>query len=190
MVGKKRGRTTKEWAKKVKKTDVIEVGESDEDETGRVKAVEGLGLSRKLLCPPPPKQGRLLPQGHSGFRDFRMPRAREESNPAPSQTKPSLPHSPTTTLIHFIRHCFHLQRSYTSLTYIVYVVLTFFVISDWIFTGVNAWLKLQIQLVAAIKGLNRSRLSYNKKYKSILADYKNNKMANGVSCANRYQECR
>jgi len=116
MVGKKRGHTTKEGAKKVKKTDVIEVGESDEDETGRVKAVEGLGLSRKLLCPPPPKQGRLLPQGHSGFRDFRMPRAREESNPAPSQTKPSLPHSPTTTLIHFIRHCFHLQRSYTSPT--------------------------------------------------------------------------
>jgi hypothetical protein len=37
MVGKKRGRTTKEGAKKVKKTDVIEVGESDEDETGRVK---------------------------------------------------------------------------------------------------------------------------------------------------------
>ncbi len=37
MVGKKRGRTTKEGAKKVKKADVIEVGESDEDETGRVK---------------------------------------------------------------------------------------------------------------------------------------------------------
>ena len=37
MVGKKRGHTTKEGAKKVKKTDVIEVGESDEDETGRVK---------------------------------------------------------------------------------------------------------------------------------------------------------
>jgi hypothetical protein len=37
MVGKKRGRITKEGAKKVSKTDVIEVGESDEDETGRVK---------------------------------------------------------------------------------------------------------------------------------------------------------
>jgi hypothetical protein len=37
MVGKKRGRTTKEGAKKVKKADVIEVGESDEDEAGRVK---------------------------------------------------------------------------------------------------------------------------------------------------------
>jgi hypothetical protein len=43
MVGKKNGRTikegatTKEGAKKVKKTDVIEVGESDEDEMGRVK---------------------------------------------------------------------------------------------------------------------------------------------------------
>jgi hypothetical protein len=37
MVGKKKVRTTKEGAKKVKKTDVIEVGESDEDETRRVK---------------------------------------------------------------------------------------------------------------------------------------------------------
>jgi hypothetical protein len=37
MVGKKRGRTTKEGAKKVKKTDVIEIGESDKDGTGRVK---------------------------------------------------------------------------------------------------------------------------------------------------------
>jgi hypothetical protein len=37
MVGKKRGRITKEEAKKVKKADVIEVVESDEDETGRVK---------------------------------------------------------------------------------------------------------------------------------------------------------
>jgi hypothetical protein len=37
MVGKKKGRITKEISKKVRKADVIEVGESDEDETGRVK---------------------------------------------------------------------------------------------------------------------------------------------------------
>jgi hypothetical protein len=37
MVGKKRGRITKDVSKKVRKADVIEVGESDEDETGRVK---------------------------------------------------------------------------------------------------------------------------------------------------------
>ena len=37
MVGKKRGRTTKEGSKKVRKADVIEVGESDEEETGRMK---------------------------------------------------------------------------------------------------------------------------------------------------------
>jgi hypothetical protein len=117
-----------------------------------------------------------------------MPRAREESNPAPSQTKPSFPHSPTITPIHFIRHCFHLQRSYTSPTYLVYVVLTFFDISDWIFTGVNQWFKLQIRLVAAIKGFNRSWLSCKKKYKSILADYRNDKRANEVSGADRHQE--
>jgi hypothetical protein len=37
MVGNKRGCITKEVSKKVKKTNVIEVGESDEDETGRMK---------------------------------------------------------------------------------------------------------------------------------------------------------
>ena len=37
LVGKKRGRTTKEGSKKVRKTDVIEVGESDEEEMGRMK---------------------------------------------------------------------------------------------------------------------------------------------------------
>jgi hypothetical protein len=37
MVGKKRGRITKEGSKKVRKADVIEVGESDENETRRVK---------------------------------------------------------------------------------------------------------------------------------------------------------
>jgi hypothetical protein len=37
MVGKKRWCITKEGSKKVRKTDVIEVEESDEDETGRVK---------------------------------------------------------------------------------------------------------------------------------------------------------
>ena len=37
MVRKKRGRTTKEGLKKVRKADVIEVGESNEEEMGRVK---------------------------------------------------------------------------------------------------------------------------------------------------------
>ena len=37
MVGKKRGRTTKEGSKKVRKADVIEVGESYEEKIGRVK---------------------------------------------------------------------------------------------------------------------------------------------------------
>ena len=143
------------------------------------------------LCPLPPKQGRLLPQGHSGFRDFRVSRAREESNLAHFRVKPSVPHSPTTTPIQFIRHCFQLLRSYTSLTYLVYVVLTlFFDISDWIFTGVNVWLKLQIRLVAAIKGFNKSWLSCKKKYKSIIIDYRNDKRANEISGADKHQECR
>jgi hypothetical protein len=137
-----------------------------------------------------PEQGRLLPQGHSGFREFQMPRAREESNPTRSQTKLSLPYSPTTTPIQIIRHCFQLQRSYTSLIYLVYVVLTFFDIFYWIFIGVNAWLKLQIRLVAAIKGFNKSWLSCKNKYKSILANYRNDKMTNEVSGANRHQECK
>jgi hypothetical protein len=37
LVRKKRGRITNERSKKVRKTDVIEVGESNEEETGRVK---------------------------------------------------------------------------------------------------------------------------------------------------------
>ena len=37
LVGKKSGRTTKEWSRKVRKMDIIEVGESDEAEMGRVK---------------------------------------------------------------------------------------------------------------------------------------------------------
>jgi hypothetical protein len=139
---------------------------------------------------PPPKQCRLLPQWHLRFRNFRMPRARGKSNPAHSQAKSSLPHSPTTTPIQFIRHCFQLQRSYTSLTYLVYVVLTFFYIFYWIFTGVNALLKLQIWLVAAIKGFNKSWLSCKKKYKSILAHYRNDKNANKISGAAKHQECR
>ena len=74
-------------------------------------AVEGLGL--------------LLLQGHSRFREFRMPCAQRESNPAYFRAKPSVPYSHTTTPIQFIRHCFQLLRSYTSLTYLCYVVLTF-----------------------------------------------------------------
>jgi hypothetical protein len=115
---------------------------------------------------------------------------REESKPAHSRAKPSVPHSPTTTPIQFIRHCFQLLRSYTSLIYLVYVVLKFFDISDWIFTGVNVWLKLQIRLVVAIKGFNRSCLLCKKKSKFILIDYKNDKMANEISSVDRHQECR
>ena len=136
-------------------------------------AVEGLGLSLSPL-PLPPKQG------HSGFRDFRVPRVRRKLNPAHFRSKLSDPHSPITTPIHFIRHWFQLFCSYISFTYLVYVVLTFqfdifFDISNWIFTSVNSWLKLQIRLVVAIKGFNRSWLSCKKNYKSILSDYKNDK---------------
>jgi hypothetical protein len=138
---------------------------------------KALALAISPSAPLPPKHGR-------------MPRTRGESNPAHSQTKPSLPHLPTTTPIQVVRNCFQLQRSYTSLTYLLYVVLTFFDISDWIFTGVNTWLKLQIRLVAAIERFNMSWLSCKKKYKSILADYKNDKMANEVSDTYRHQECK
>jgi hypothetical protein len=37
MVGKKRGRIKKKKSKKVRKTNVIKFGKSDEKETGRVK---------------------------------------------------------------------------------------------------------------------------------------------------------
>ena len=37
MVGKKKGSTTKEGSKKVRKMDVIEVGELDEEEMERMK---------------------------------------------------------------------------------------------------------------------------------------------------------
>ena len=57
--------------------------------------------------------------------DLRVPCAGEESNPAHFRAKSSDLHSPTTTPIQFIRHCFQLFRSYTSLTYLVYVVLIF-----------------------------------------------------------------
>lgn len=56
--------------------------------------------------------------------------------------------------------------------------------------GVNAWIKLQIRLVAAIKGFNRTWLSCKKKYKSILKEYRNDKRANEVSGADRKQECK
>jgi hypothetical protein len=82
------------------------------------------------------------------------------------------------------------NRFFASLTYLIYVVLTFFDIFYWIFTGVNAWLKLQIRLVAAIKGFNMSWLSYKKKYKSILTDYRNDKKANEISGADKHKNCR
>jgi hypothetical protein len=56
--------------------------------------------------------------------------------------------------------------------------------------GVNSWLKLQIRLVAAIKGFNRSWLSCKKKYKAILSEYKTDKRANEISGTDRKQECR
>ena len=68
--------------------------------------------------------------------------------------------------------------------------MTFFDIYEWIFTGVNAWIKLQIQLVAAIKGFNRSWLPYKKKYKCILDDYRNDKRANEILGVDRHQECK
>ena len=37
MVGKKKGSTTKDGSKNVKKANVTEIGESDEEEMGRVK---------------------------------------------------------------------------------------------------------------------------------------------------------
>jgi hypothetical protein len=52
------------------------------------------------------------------------------------------------------------------------------------------WVKLQIQMVAGIQGFNRSWLSCKKKYKSILAQCKNNKRANEIPGSNRKQKCR
>ena len=52
------------------------------------------------------------------------------------------------------------------------------------------WVKLQIRMVAGIRGFNRSWLSCKKKYKNILAEYRNDKRANEISGSDRKQECR
>jgi hypothetical protein len=101
---------------------------------------------------------------------------------------------PPSFTYHYTNIIYSTLLSITTFIYITYlpsyVVLTFFDISDLIFTGVNAWLKLQIRLVAAIKGFNRSCLSCKKKYKYILANNINDKRANEISGADRQQECR
>jgi hypothetical protein len=56
--------------------------------------------------------------------------------------------------------------------------------------GVNTWIKLQIRMVAAIKGFSRTWLSCKKKYKMILKEYRTDKRANEVSGTDRKQECR
>ena len=76
-------------------------------------------MGRRRHMPPPPKQG------HSDFRDLQVHRVRDESNMAYFQAKSSIPHSSTTIPIQYIQHCFQLLCSYTSLTYLVYVILTF-----------------------------------------------------------------
>ena len=61
------------------------------------------------------------------------------------------------------------------------------------FVGTNSWIKLQIRMVAAIKGFNRSWLSWlscKKKYKTILNEYKTDKRANEISGSDRKQECK
>jgi hypothetical protein len=45
-------------------------------------------------------------------------------------------------------------------------------------------------MVVAIKGFNMSRLSYKKKYKFILTDYRNDRRANEISGADRHKNCR
>ena len=52
------------------------------------------------------------------------------------------------------------------------------------------WIKLQIRMVAGIQGFNRSWLSCKKKYKNILAEYRNDKCANEISGSDRKQEYR
>jgi hypothetical protein len=52
------------------------------------------------------------------------------------------------------------------------------------------WVKLQLRMVAGIRGFNRSWLSCKKKYKTILAEYRNDKRANEISGSDRKQECR
>ena len=54
----------------------------------------------------------------------------------------------------------------------------------------NAWVKLQLRMVAGIRGFNRTWLSCKKKYKTILADYRNDKRANEILGTDRKQECR
>lgn len=56
--------------------------------------------------------------------------------------------------------------------------------------GMNAWVKLQVRMVAGIRGFNRTWLSCKKKYKTILAEYRNDKRANEISGTDRKQECR
>lgn len=56
--------------------------------------------------------------------------------------------------------------------------------------GVNNWIKLQIHLVATIKGFNHSWLSCKIKYKNILKEYKFDKKANEVFGSDRVQECK
>ena len=59
-----------------------------------------------------------------------------------------------------------------------------------IHTSVHFSIKLQIQLMAAIKGFNRFFLSFQKKYNYIKKKNKTDKMANEISRTDRKQECR
>ena len=56
--------------------------------------------------------------------------------------------------------------------------------------GTNSWIKLQIRMVAAIKGFNRTWLSCKKKYKTILSEYRTYKKENEISGSDRKQECK
>jgi hypothetical protein len=55
--------------------------------------------------------------------------------------------------------------------------------------GTNSWIKLQIRMVAAIKGFNRTWLSCKKKYKTILSENRTDKRVNKISGSDRKQEC-
>lgn len=54
----------------------------------------------------------------------------------------------------------------------------------------NAWLKFEARIVLAIRGFNRTWLSCQKKYKTILVEYKKDKRLHEILRAGSQPECK
>jgi hypothetical protein len=101
------------------------------------------------------------------------------------------PQSPPTSL-------YMLNRATTCVVYffqeLIWWPWNIFLTFSWWFLsttiGMNTWIKLHVRMVAGIRGFNRTWLSYKKKYKAILKEYRNDKRANEISGTDRKQDCR